>query len=49
MYFILFSAYWDTRKGSQPVEMSPIEQPHLMVKYYGGISERWENLQKSYT
>jgi dynein intermediate chain 2 len=33
MYFILFSAYWDTRKGSQPVEMSPIEQSHRDPTY----------------
>lgn len=26
--FALFTAYWDTRKGSQPVEMSAIENSH---------------------
>lgn len=28
-----FSAYWDTRKGSQPVEISPIEQSHRDPAY----------------
>lgn len=28
LLFILFPAYWDTRKGSQPVEMSTIEHSH---------------------
>lgn len=27
------SAYWDTRKGSQPVELSPIEQSHRDPAY----------------
>lgn len=30
---LTFSAYWDTRKGSQPVEISPIEQSHRDPAY----------------
>lgn len=29
----MFAAYWDTRKGSQPVEMTPIEQSHRDPAY----------------
>lgn len=28
-----FAAYWDVRKGSQPVEMSPIEHSHRDPAY----------------
>lgn len=28
-----FTAYWDVRKGSQPVEMSPIEHSHRDPAY----------------
>lgn len=29
----MISAYWDTRKGSQPVELTPIEQSHRDPAY----------------
>lgn len=29
----MFVAYWDTRKGSQPVEMTPIEKSHRDPAY----------------
>ena len=28
LIFFFFTGFWDTRKGSQPVEVTPIEKSH---------------------